>query len=322
MRRQHTAVLLAFLSIMGEAGHGFAQSSPPTVAVLRATGDESARVTLMFLEALRGIGHEDGRTFRFVEYSANNVIERLPSLAARIVADHPVVVVAMGPAAARALKDATTSIPIVAFTSFPVEAGLAASLARPGGNLTGVSLITTELDAKRLGLLAEFAPSAKRIAILRDRAVPADHLSDLGVAAQGAGIALDVFEVARPDEIGPAMRLAKSRGAQGLNVLASPMLNGSVEEIAGTARELGLPTVCQWREMAQAGCLLSYGPSFMEGYRLTAAQMDRVLRGADPAGLPILQPTHFELVINLKTAAAIGLVIPPSLLIRADEVIE
>jgi putative ABC transport system substrate-binding protein len=309
-------------SVTGSMRPARAQNTPPLVVVLRATGAESARVGQMFREALRNIGHEDGRTIRLVEHSANNDPHQLPILSAKILADRPAVLVAMGPAAARALKNATSSVPIVAFTSFPVEAGLAASLARPGGNLTGVSLVTSELDPKRLGLLAEFAPGAKRIAVLRDRAVPADHVPELRTAAQRLGLTLDVLEVSSPDEIRSALHSARSRGAEGLNVLASPLLNALVGEIASTALQLMLPTVCQWREMAEAGCLLSYGPSFMEGYRQTAAQMDRVLRGANPAELPILQPTHFELVVNLKTATAIRLDIPPNLLVRADEVIE
>jgi putative tryptophan/tyrosine transport system substrate-binding protein len=173
---------------------------------------------------LRSIGHEDGRTINIFGYAANNDPTQLPSLAGRIVASRPSVVVAMGPASARAIKAASASLPIVAFTSFPVEAGLAASLARPGGNLTGVSLITTEMDPKRLRL-AEFAPMGKRIGVLRDRAVPANHLPELHETALSLGIVLDVVEVARPEDISVAVALVKGRGAQALNVLASPMLN-------------------------------------------------------------------------------------------------
>ena len=326
MRGRDTVRWIAALSLSwltcGGPTTAWAQPSLPTVAVLRATGAEGSRADLMFREALRSIGHEDGRTINIVGYAANNDPTQLPSLAARIVASRPSVVIAIRPASARAIKAASASLPIVAFTSFPVEAGLAASLVRPGGNLTGVSLITTEMDPKRLSLLAEFAPMAKRIGVLRDRTMPANHLPELHETALSLGIVLDVVEVARPEDISVAVALVKGRGAQALNVLASPMLNGSAGEVAERARLAGLPTVCQWREMAEAGCSLSYGPSFMEGYRLTAAQMDRILRGANPAELPIQQPTRFELVVNLKAAEAAGLTIPPTLLARADEVIE
>ena len=301
----------------------FAQSSLPVVAILRATGDESANVNRLFRQAAREIGHEDGRTIRIIEYSAQNDINRLAGLSAVVVAERPAVVVAMGPAAARAMKAASSSVPIVAFTSFPVESGLAASLARPGGNLTGVSLITTELDAKRLSLLGEFIPNAKRIAVLRDPAVSAaDHIPQLEATARSLGVALEIVEANRPDAIGAAVQLARSHGVEALSVLASPMLNGAASEIARQAKRANLPTMCQWREMAEAGCMVSYGASFAEAYRLTAAQMDRVLRGANPAELPIQQPTRFELVVNLTTARELGLVFSASLLARADELIE
>ena len=299
------------------------QGSLPLVAVLRATGEESAKVNVQFRQALRDIGHEDGRTIRILEYAAGNDLERLATLSARIVSERPAIVVAMGPAAAKAMKAATTSIPIVAFTSFPVELGLARTLARPGENLTGVSLVTTELDMKRLSLLGELVPAAKRVAVLRDPAVNSpDHGPQLVAAAHALGITLEVVEARRPDEIAPALRLAKSRGAEALSVLASPMLNGAASEIAHQALQAGLASMCQWREMAEAGCLISYGPSFMDSYRLTASQMDRVLRGANPAELPIEQPTRFELVLNSRTAKALALGIPPSFVMRADEVIE
>jgi putative ABC transport system substrate-binding protein len=324
MRREFIGLFTALASaaLVGSFQPGCGQTPLPTVAVLRATGAESARVNLMFREALRSVGHEDGRTIRLREYAANNDLGQLTTLAASVRDSGPTVVVAMGPAAARAIKAASSSIPIIAFTSFPVEAGLAATLVRPGGNVTGVSLITTELDPKRLSLLAEYVPSAKRIAILRDRAVPANHRLELEATARTLGLTLDVVEVGRPDDIAAAVDLAKSRGAEALNVLASPMLNGSASNVAASARKAGLPAMCQWREMAEAGCLISYGPSFMEGYRLTAAQTDRVLRGANPAELPIQQPTRFELIVNLTAARALRLDLASTLLARADEVIE
>jgi putative ABC transport system substrate-binding protein len=169
-----------------------AQDAPPVVAVLRVTGGEpAARVGRIFLRALGEIGYEDGRTMRLVEYSANHDVARLPTLADKIAAERPAVIIAMGPSAARAIRAATSSIPIIAFTSFPTEAGLAASLSRPGGNLTGVSLLTTELDAKRLSLLGELVPAARRIAVLRDPAIGGDgHVAQLEATGRSLGVTL------------------------------------------------------------------------------------------------------------------------------------
>jgi putative ABC transport system substrate-binding protein len=311
------------LSAIGATGSAMAQDPLPVVALMRVSGETAARLNDMFRQALREIGHEDGRTIRLVLYLADSRVEPLPDLARRVVATRPAVIIALGLPLARAMRAATSSIPIVAMSSLPVETKLVESLSRPGGNLTGVNILTSELDTKRLSLLSEFMPSARRIAILRDPAsATADHDARLEAMARSLGVTLDFLDAGRADEIAPALRLAKSRGAEAVNVLASPMLVSATAEITATARETGLATMCQWREMAEAGCLMSYGPSFLESYRLTAKQMDRVLRGAKPAELPVEQPTHFELVVNLRTATAIGLAIAPSFLARADEVIE
>jgi putative ABC transport system substrate-binding protein len=186
------------------------------------TGAEAAaRVDRIFRQALREGGHEDGRSIRLLQYSAEGEMGRLPTVAARIVTDRPAVVVAMGPAAARAIKEATSSIAIVALTSSPVELGLASSLARPGGNLTGVSLVTTDLDAKRLSLLSEFVPAARRMAILADPAVASpEHMALVEAAARQLGITPDLIQAATPRDIEPALRSARERGAGAVNVLA------------------------------------------------------------------------------------------------------
>ena len=322
--RSAIATCAWLLAAVGASGPAVAQGSPPAVVLLRVTGSEvNIRDNQVIRQALRDIGYEDGRTIRILEYSAEDQVARLPDLADRIVAERPALVVTFGLLAARAMKAATSSIPIVALTSFPIEAGLAESLSRPGGNLTGVSLVTTELDTKRLSLLGELMPSARRIAVLRaSNVATAEHAAQLEATARSLGVTLDMVDAGRPDEIAPALRLAKSRGAEAVNVLASPMLHGAAGVVAAAARDIGLPSVCQWREMAEAGCLTSYGPSLRESYRLTAKQMGRVLRGAKPAELPVEQPTHFELVVNLRTARAIGFAIAPSFVARADEVIE
>jgi putative ABC transport system substrate-binding protein len=164
---------------------------------------------------------------------------------------------------------------------------------------------------------------ARRIAVLRDPAVSSQaHLAELESAGRSLNLVLDIIEIQQPEEIAADIQRGKLGGADAINVLASPMLNGAAGLIAAVARDAQLPTICQWREMAEAGCVLSYGPPLRESYELTAKQMDRVLRGARPADLPVEQPTLFELIVNKKAASAIGLMLDPALVYRADEVIE
>jgi putative ABC transport system substrate-binding protein len=325
MRRPcfRTAVALALVSIPPVPAVR-AQSELPLVIIAGVNaGEVGARRDEVLRHTLAQAGHVEGRTVRVVSVSVENDVERLPDLARAAVARRPAVIVASGLPVVRALREVTSSVPIVAMTGFWVESGFAGSLSRPGANLTGVNIVATELDAKRLSLLAEFMPGARRIAILRDPyvATPA-HVAEVEATARELGLALDIRDIWRTAEIGAVLRGAKEGGAEAVNVLASPMLNGAAREVAAFAREIGLPTICQWREMVEAGCVLSYGPPLDKSYRLTAKQVDRVLRGARPADLPIEQPTAFELVINKSAAAAVGLVLTPSLLARADEVIE
>ncbi|HEX2239915.1 MAG TPA: ABC transporter substrate-binding protein [Actinomycetota bacterium] len=293
------------------------------MAVLRVSKAESgAALNRVLRRALTELGQEDGRTLRLVEYFEERV-ERLPDVAAEIVRAQPNAIVALGLPAVRALREATPSIPIVAVTSFPVELGLVPTLARPGGNLSGVTIFTEELNVKRLALLRELMPDARRLAALRDpAAAPAEHLRSLREAAQELRVTFDVIDASQPEDIAPAFRRAREAGFEAVNVLASPMFNGVSGIIATAAAQARLPTICQWREMTEAGCVMSYGPSYLETLRVVAKQLDRVLRGTRIADLPFEQPTKFELVINLKAAKAIGLDIPPMLLLRADEVIE
>jgi putative ABC transport system substrate-binding protein len=249
--------------------------------------------------------------------------ERLLDLAHELAQRQPDVMLAVGLLAARASRAATEAIPIIAVSSFPLEAGLVASLARPGGNLSGVSILTAELNLKRLALLHELVPTALRVALLRDPPyAPADHIASLEATARVLGIAVEVIDAQRPDEIADVLRRARAGGAEAVNVLASPMFTSGGELLAAAAIEAALPTICQWYEVAEAGCLASYGPSLTEVFRTAGLQLTRVLQGVRVAELPVEQPTKLELVINLKTAKALGLNVPPSMLARADEVIE
>jgi putative ABC transport system substrate-binding protein len=202
-----------------------------------------------------------------------------------------------------------------------IGSALAASLARPGGNTTGVSILASELDVKRLEVLHEFVPQARRIAMLADpttistRAQVMSGASDLGVEVVR-------FEARSPDEIGRALDAIAAAKIDAVNVLASPLLNTFHRQIIDRMRDARMPAIYQWPEIAEDGGLLAYGPRVLLCYRHVVSLVDKVLRGAKPADLPIEQPTKFELVVNLKTASALGLTIPPTLLLRADEVIE
>jgi putative ABC transport system substrate-binding protein len=211
----------------------------------------------------------------------------------------------------------------VVITEDMVAAGFAASLARPGGNITGISLMSPDLDGKRQDILIEAVPGARRIAALADSNVATlRHLQALQEAARAHGKELLVVRAAKAEELMPAMNDASTRGAGALNVLSSPMLFLNRRSIIERAAELRLPSVYQWPEMAEEGGLLGYGPRFVDVFRQRARMVAKILSGAKPADLPVEQPTTFELVINLKTAKAIGHEVPAGLVLRADKVIE
>ena len=204
-----------------------------------------------------------------------------------------------------------------------VGAGLVASLARPGGNTTGISLLSPELDGKRQDLLIDMVPRARRMAALFDSTVtPGKHLEGLQRAARARGIELSIFGVAKVEGIVPAIDAAKVAGAQALNFLATPLFTVLPSTLLANVREARLPAIHQWPEMAEAGALAGYGPSFAEVFRQRARMVVKVLRGAKPADIPVEQPTRFELVINLQAAKAIGHDVPAELMLRADRVIE
>jgi putative tryptophan/tyrosine transport system substrate-binding protein len=229
--------------------------------------------------------------------------------------------VTWGAAAAHAVQHATTSIPIVALTDDPVEDGLVTSMSQPGGNITGVGLMTSQLDAKRLEVLHELLPTAKRIGVLID---PTQKLGLRQIEALGRDLGLELIakEVPNADRVGQAIDALTAAHVEAINILASAMFYGARKLIIDRMRALRLPTIYWFGILAREGGLISYGPTEEEGARLLVRQLIRVLNGAAPGQLPVLQPTRFELVINLKTAKSVGLTVPPALLLRADEVIE
>ena len=278
----------------------------------------------VFAAELRRLGHVEGQTIIFEpRYAAGNY-EVLPSLAAELVSLRPDVILAVGTVATRAAKSATQTIPIVfARISDPIGLGFVAALARPGGNLTGVSLEGPELAAKQLELLITAVPAVKRVGVLADPRLPfSPILKDTEQAARSLNLKLVPEQVRSPADFEPALRAMLEQHAGALIVMAAPIFTEHAQQIIDLATKARLPTMWYRREQAQAGGLMSYGSDRTEQFRRAAAHVDKLLKGAKPADIPVEQPTRFELVINLKTAKALGLTIPPSILARADEVIE
>ena len=280
-----------------------------------------------FRQGLRERGYIEGQNLLIEDRYAEGSQERLRDLAAELARLPVDVIVAEGAAAIRAAQHATRTIPIVmAATSDPVGEGFVASLAHPGGNITGLSFLGAELPGKRLELLKETVPQSTRIAVLANPAFPAyaSRMHNLTGAARALGLHLHVVEVHRADELDTAFAALTQAGADAVMVIPDAVLLNSergqvVADLAATHR---LPVMYGWREWVVAGCLMSYGPSRPEVLRRAATYVDKLLKGAKPADLPIEQSTKFELVINLKTAKALGITIPPSLLLLADEVLQ
>ena len=222
----------------------------------------------------------------------------------------------------RVLQTATRTIPLDSMSEDLVGEGFVTSLAKPGGNITGISLLSPELDGKRLEILTEAVPGLRRVAALAHSIVTKEHLAQQQALARSRGVELSVFAFAKASEIAPALDAAKAGGAQAINFLATPHQVVSREIILDHMAKVGLPAIYQWPETADLGGLMGYGPPFATMYRQRARQIAKMLRGAKPTELPVEQPANFELVLNLKTAKAIGLEIPDGLVTRADRVIE
>ena len=297
------------------------QGRLPVVGVLRPSAKDAEPFAEPFRRYMKAIGWEEGRNIRFLFAWMEGRNERAPLLAGDFVAQNVDLIVTFGDPAIRAAQRATQSIPIVGMTDDMVGSGLVASLARPGGNTTGVSILAPELNVKRLELLHEFVPQARRIAVLADPSTISTH-AQLTSAARDLGVELVLFEVQNPAQIGGPLDAIAAAKVEAVNVLASPQLYGARYLIIERLRNARLPAIYQFSEAAEEGGLLSYGPRLLLCFRHVVSLVDKVLRGAKPADLPIEQPTKFELVVNLKTASAIDMTIPATLLLRADEVID
>ena len=298
------------LPIIGFLGPTTASAMAPWIAV--------------FVGRLRELGWIDGRTVAIEYRWAEARTERFAEIAAEFVKLKVDIIVTYASAPVLAAKQTTTHIPIVfAAQMDPVGAGVVASLAQPGGNVTGLSIQTTDTADKRLELLREVVSDLGRLAIMANPGAPGALLEmrEVQEAGRTLGLKITTLEIRRTDDIAPAIEAVKGH-ADALYVATDPLVFTNRIRINTLARDLGLPTIYGSREYVEAGALMSYGPNFSALFRRAAEYVDKILRGTKPADIPVEQPTKFDLVINLKTAKAIGLRIPESFLIRADEVIE
>ena len=276
------------------------------------------------LKELQLAGFIEGRNLLVDWQTYGQRIEQVADLAAQVVKAQPDVIFAGGDFAIRAVQKATPTIPITSLTDDILGAGLVDSLARPGRNTTGISLLATELDGKRQDILIEAVPGIRRMAAFADTSTtPTGQLQALQEAARNRGIELSIHRIARAEEIGAAIDAAKASNVAAMNILASPLLFANRRAIIERAASLRLPAIYQWPEVAEQGGFIGYGPRLDQLYReIVAQQIIKILRGVKPADLPVQQPTKFELVINLRTAKSLALDVPDKLLALADEVIE
>jgi putative tryptophan/tyrosine transport system substrate-binding protein len=328
MRRRDFVTLLGCTAVVWPLAAHAQQSAMPVIGFLNSASPESFGPQLAgFRQGLNEIGYNEGQNVAIEFRWGKSQYDRLPELAADLVRRKVAVITATGgTVSAMAAKSATTTIPVV-FTSGgdPVQMGLVPSLSQPGGNVTGVNLFTSTLAAKRLEILHELVPAAKVIALLVNPTNPNSEFDTRAVeaAAPAIGVQIVILKASNGAEIGKAFDALTQHKTGAVLVAADPLFDNSGRDqlIVLTARH-GIPAIYDWRDVAAAGGLVSYGSNLAEGYRLAGTYTGRILKGEKPANLPVLQPTKFEFVINLKTAKALGLNISSQMQLRADEVIE
>jgi ABC-type uncharacterized transport system substrate-binding protein len=316
-----SAMLLA-LSFPAEAQQSKKVPRIGYLATRSAPGDGEKA----FLQGLQSLGYIEGQTIAIEWRFAQEKFDRLPDLASELVRlKVDVIVTSGGYPTVQAVKNATTTIPIVMTgVSDAVELGFVASLARPGGNITGISILAPELSGKLVELAKEAIPKASRVAVLAYSASPNWKLysKHMDGTARSLGVQLLAFQVLAPDELESAFDTARSKRADAVIIPGSGFLNLYRKRIVELAAQSRLPAIAMGGTWAEEGCLLAYGPSTAESFRRAAVYVDKILKGAKPADLPVEQPMKFELVINLKVAKQMGLTIPPNVLARADKVIK
>ena len=324
------AIKTFVLLLVGLTSFHLAEAQQPTriprIGFLEATSYSTIQARVeAFLQGLRELGYVEGKNIHIEYRWAEGKLDRLPNLAAELVRLKVDVIVTGGPTAIPPAKEATASIPIVmAFASDPVGSGFVASLSRPGANTTGLSSLAPEISGKQLELLKEIVSKLSRVAIGGDVTRPGipQALREINVAADALGVQVQYLEVREPKDIETAFRAASKEHADAVLVLGSPVLLSQRRQIADIAAKSRLPAIYPRLEFVEDGGLMSYGVSFTDLFRRAATYVDKILKGAKPAELPIEQPKKFELFVNLKAAKQIGLTIPPSVLARADRVIK
>ena len=326
MNRRTFVQLLGGAAAMWPFAARAQQKRAPVIGYLsgRSLAD-TAPLVAEFRQGLGETGFVEGQSVAIEYRWAEGHYDRFPALTADLIARKVDLIVVVATPAALTVKNATSTIPIVfSYSGDPVAAGLVASLARPGGNLTGVSFLSDELTPKRLELLSELVPKASVFALLvnPNYALTERMIRDMQEAARARGVQLPILKASTESEIGAAFASLVRLQAGALVVQGDPFFNSRRDQIVALASRHAIPAIYQIREFTAAGGLISYGTSFAATLRLVGTYAGKILKGAKPADLPVQQPTTFELVVNLKTAKALGLTIPQSILARADEVIE
>jgi putative tryptophan/tyrosine transport system substrate-binding protein len=322
MNRREFVALLGAASAWSCSAHAQEVGRVYRLGFLLPIGRDAPGVVAMFDE-LRQQGFVEGRNLAVIEGGFGVRPDEIAARAAAMVKAAPDAIVSGADLHTRGLLSVTRTVPLIGMTEDMVAAGLAASFARPGGNVTGISLLSPELDDKRQGILIEAAPGIRRMAALYDLTItPKTHLDLLWAAAKTRGVELSLLSVSTAAEIRPQISEAKAAGAEALNFLATPLFFVNSRAVIDGATEARLPAIYQWPDMGEDGGLLAYGPRFSQVYRQRARMVAKILRGANPAELPIELPSSFVLVVNLRTAKLMDFDIPASLLYRAERVVE
>ena len=324
-----TMLFLALILYIGFPTFELARAQQPTEAprigiLIGSTRSAMSARSDAFLQGLRELGYVERKNIIVEWRSADGKFDRLPALAAELVRLKVSAIVSFGPAVTRPLKQVTSTIPIVmGADTDPVDSGFAASLARPGGNITGLATLSPEIAGKQLELLKEIAPRLSHATVLGNSTNPGNihELKETELAAGAFGVQIRFFNVQGPKDIDSAFGEVSKGQAEAIIVLGNPVLNRYRNQVIELAAKTRLPATYARPEFVEAGGLMNYGASYNDLFRRAAIYVDKILKGAKPANLPIEQPTKFELLINLKTAKQIGLTIPPSVLARADRII-
>jgi putative tryptophan/tyrosine transport system substrate-binding protein len=322
IRRKVAAGVLGWLAL-AIAFPALCADPPRRVGILNYADAQDVRAA-QFRAALRELGYVEGKNLAITHRHADGALGRLPALAADLVASNVEVIIALGPAV-WAAKQATTTVPIIiAFSGNPERQGVVSSLARPGGNLTGFSYMSSDLAAKRLGLLCEALPKCTKVAVLYNPQEPAtkSELEETEAGARKLGVTLQAIAARHPDELEQAFDEARGAGAEGLLIFTHGFAVINRARIMDLAARHRLPTLHGWRDFVDEGGLMSYGPDISSLVRQAASYVDRILKGEKASDLPVQEPSRLQLVVNLRAAKALGLELPNALLVRADEVLE